>query len=53
MYENDPIKNSQRSRAVISIVGGPIGSKICHVLITYKFENDRINNNGEKVVTSF
>ena len=45
------------SRAANSVVGGPIWPKfeliqdIMHVLITCKFEKDRINSNGEKVVT--
>ena len=48
----------RRSRAANSEVGGPIWPKfeliqdIVHVLITCKFEKDRINSNGEKVVTS-
>ena len=48
----------QHSRAANSVVGGPIWPKfefiqdIMHVLITCKFEKDRINSNGEKVVTS-
>ena len=48
----------RRSRAANSVVGGPIWPKfeliqdIMHVLITCKFEKDRINSNGEKVVTS-
>ena len=48
-----------RSRAANSVVGGPTWRKfeliqdIMHVLITCKFEKDRINSNGEKVVTSF
>ena len=39
------------------LVGGPIWLKfeliqdIMYVLITCKFEKDRINSNGEKVVT--
>ena len=47
-----------RSRAANSVVGGQIWPKfeliqdIMHVLITCKFEKDRINSNGEKVVTS-
>ena len=47
-----------RSRAANSVVGGPIWPKfkliqdIMHVLITCKIEKDRINSNGEKVVTS-
>ena len=46
------------SRAAYSVVGGPIWPKfelnqdIMHVLITCKFEKDRINSNREKVVTS-
>ena len=46
-----------RSRAANSVVGGPIWRKfeliqdIMHVLIICKFEKDRINSNGEKVVT--
>ena len=48
----------RRSRAANSVVGGPIWPKfeliqdIVQVLITCKFEKDRINSNGEKVVTS-
>ena len=48
----------RRSRAANSVVGGPIWPKfeliqdIMHVLIICKFEKDRINSNGEKVVTS-
>ena len=48
----------RRSRAANSVVGGQIWPKfkpiqdIMHVLITCKFEKDRINSNGEKVVTS-
>ena len=48
----------RRSRAANSVVVGQIWPKfeliqdIMHVLITCKFENDRINSNGEKVVTS-
>ena len=47
----------RRSRAANSIVGGPIWPKfeliqdIMPVLISCKFEKDRINSNGEKVVT--
>ena len=43
----------RRSRAANSVVGGPIWPKfkliqdIMHVLITCKFEKDRINSNGE------
>ena len=46
------------SRAANSVVGGQIWQKfelnqdIMHVLISCKFEKDRINSNGEKVVTS-
>ena len=46
------------SRAANSVVGGQIWPKfeliqdIVHVLIICKFEKDRINSNGEKVVTS-
>ena len=45
-------------KAANSLVGGLIWPKfeliqdIWHVLITCKFEKDRINSNGEKVVTS-
>ena len=48
----------RRSRAANSVIGGPISPKfeliqdIMHVLITCKFEKDRINSNREKVVTS-
>ena len=48
----------RRSRAANSVVGGPIWPKfeliqdIMHVLVTCKFEKDRINSNGEKVVLS-
>ena len=48
----------RRSRAANSVVGSLIWPKfeliqdIMHVLITCKFEKDRINSNGEKVVTS-
>ena len=44
----------RRSRAANSVVGGQIWPKfeliqdIMHVLITCKFENDRINSNGKK-----
>ena len=44
----------RRSRAANSLVGGQIWPKfeliqdIMHVLITCKFEKDRINSNGEK-----
>ena len=43
----------RRSRAANSIVGGQIWKfeliqDIMHVLITCKFEKDRINSNGEK-----
>ena len=46
----------RRSRAANSVVGGPIWPKfelihnIMHVLVTSKFENDRIN--GDYVMTS-
>ena len=49
----------RRSRAANSVVSGPIWSKfeliqdIMHVLITCKFEKDRINSNGEKVWRRF
>ena len=42
----------------LTVVGGQIWPKfeliqdIMHVLITCKFEKDRINSNGEKVVMS-
>ena len=42
----------------LTVVSGQIWPKfeliqdIMHVLITCKFEKDRINSNGEKVVTS-
>ena len=48
----------KRSRAVNSVVGGPIWPKfklvrdIMDVLVTYKFKMDRINSNREKVATS-
>ena len=48
----------RRSRAANSVVGGPIGPKfklihnIMHVLVTSKFEKDRININGDYVMTS-
>ena len=44
-----------RSRAANSVVSGPFWPKfeliqdIMHVLITCKFEKDRINSNGEQV----
>ena len=46
------------SRAANSVVGGPIWPKfeiihnIMHVLVTSKFEKDRININGDYVMTS-
>ena len=46
------------SRAANSVVGGPICPKfelihnIMHVLVTSKFEKDRININGDYVMTS-
>ena len=49
--------SNAQGRAANSVVGGPIWPKfeliqdIMHVLITCKFEKDRINSNGEKVVT--
>ena len=48
----------RRSRAANSVVGGPIWSKfelihnIMHVLVTSKFEKDRININRDYVMTS-
>ena len=48
----------RRSRAANSVVGGPIWPKfelilnIMHVLVTCKFEKDRININGDYVMTS-
>ena len=48
----------RRSRAANSVVSGPIWlhfeliEDIMHVLITCKFEKDRISSNWEKVVTS-
>ena len=48
----------RRSRAANSVVGGPIWQKfefirnIMHVLVTSKFEKDRININGDYVMTS-
>ena len=47
----------RRSRAANSVVGGPIRPKfklihnIMHVLVTSKFEKDRININGDYVMT--
>ena len=44
--------------AVSTVVGGPIWPKfelihnIMHVLVTSKFEKDRININGDYVMTS-
>ena len=49
----------RRSRAVNSIVSGPIWSKFelvrdfMHVLVTCKYKKDRIKNNRENVETSF
>ena len=46
----------RRSRAANSVVGGPIWPKfelihnIMHVIVTSKFENDRININGDYVI---
>ena len=48
----------RRSRAANSVVGGPIWPKfelihnIMHVLVTGKFEKDRININRDYVMTS-
>ena len=48
----------RRSRTANSVVGGPIWQKfelihnIMHVLVTSKFEKDRININGYYVMTS-
>ena len=48
----------RRSRAANSVVGGPIWPKfklihnIMHVLVTSKSEKDRININGDYVMTS-
>ena len=48
----------RRTRAANSVVGGPIWPKfeliynIMHVLVTSKFENDRINISGDYVMTS-
>ena len=48
----------RRSRAANSVVGGPIWPKfklihnIMHVLVTSKFEKDRININRDNVMTS-
>ena len=48
----------RRSRAANSVVSGPIWPKfglahnIMHVLVTSKFEKDRININGDYVMTS-
>ena len=48
----------RRSRAANSVVGSPIWPKfelihnnIMHVLVTSKFEKDRININGDYVMT--
>ena len=49
----------RRSRAANSVVSGPIWPKFelvwdfMHVLITCKYKKDRIQNNWEKVETSF
>ena len=57
-YQKDPIKNNREKRAANSVVGGPIWLKfelirnIMHVLVTSKFEKDRININGDYVMTS-
>ena len=48
----------RRSRAANSVVGGPILPKfelihnIMHVVVTSKFEKDRININGDYLMTS-
>ena len=48
----------RRSKAANPVVGGPIWPKfelihnIMHVLVTSKFEKDRININGDYVMTS-
>ena len=48
----------RRSRAANSVVSGPIWPKfelirnIMHVLVTSKYEKDRININGDYVMTS-
>ena len=48
----------RRSRAANSVVGGPIWPKfelihnIMHVLVTSKFEKDRININGDYVAAN-
>ena len=48
----------RRSKAANSAVAGPIWPKfelihnIMHVLVTSKFENDRININGDYVMPS-
>ena len=47
----------RRSRAADSVIGGPIWPKfelihnIMHVLVTSKFEKDRININGDYMMT--
>ena len=46
-YQKDPIKNNRKSGNTNEVI-----QDIMHVLITCKFERDRINSNGEKVVTS-
>ena len=49
----------RRSRAANSVVSGPIWPKcelvrdFMHVLVTCKYEKDRIKSNREKVETSF
>ena len=49
----------RRSRAANSVVSGPIWPKFelvrdfMHVLVTCKYETDRIKSNQEKVETSF
>ena len=58
-YSSSPMTVFLRcSRAANSVVGGPIWPKfelihnIMHVLVTSKFEKDRININGDYVMTS-
>ena len=52
-------KSMGRSRAANSVVSGPIWLKFeldrdfMHVLVTCKYEKDRIKSNREKVETSF
>ena len=64
-YQKDPIKKIKsmgvflrRSRAANSVVGGPIWPKfelihnIMHVLVTSKFDKNRININRDYMMTS-